>query len=190
MTDLDTANLPATALFWEGRVSELGGKLPRLVLAAGMFERYTEHARRVLFFARYECSELGSPSIESEHLLLGLTRQRGGLIREIFDQSHFPREVIREEIERRYVGRPKVPTSVEIPFSADVKRSLMLAAEESDQLSDTHIGCEHLLLGLLREGTSTAASILTRHGLQLDAVRHQITNIRPGSAGGQIEGAG
>ena len=49
-----------------------------------MFERYTEQARRVLFFARYEASQFGSPSIKSERLLLGLIRQGKGLTSRIF----------------------------------------------------------------------------------------------------------
>ena len=52
-----------------------------------MFERYTERARRVLFFARYEASQLGSISIETEHLLLGLIREGKGLTSRIFARS-------------------------------------------------------------------------------------------------------
>jgi len=83
-----------------------------------MFERYTERARRVLFFARYEASQLGSISIETEHLLLGLIREGKGLTSRIFARSHLSLENIRKEIEGRTVFREKVSTSVEIPFSA------------------------------------------------------------------------
>ena len=64
-----------------------------------MFERYTERARRVLFFARYEASQLGSISIETEHLLLGLIREGKGLTSRIFARSHLSLESIRKEIE-------------------------------------------------------------------------------------------
>ena len=64
-----------------------------------MFERYTERARRVLFFARYEASQLGSISIETEHLLLGLIREGKGLTSRIFARSHLSLENIRKEIE-------------------------------------------------------------------------------------------
>jgi len=84
-----------------------------------MFERYTERARRVLFFARYEASQLGSISIETEHLLLGLIREGKGLTSRIFARSHLSLENIRKEIEGRTVFREKVSTSVEIPFSAE-----------------------------------------------------------------------
>src|SRR5215208_4586706 len=116
-----------------------------------MFERYTERARRVLFFARYEASQLGSISIETEHLLLGLIREGKGLTSRIFARSHLSLENIRKEIEGRTVFREKVSTSVEIPFSAETKRVLQFAAEEADRLLHNYIGTEHLLLGILRE---------------------------------------
>ena len=86
-----------------------------------MFERYTERARRVLFFARYEASQLGSMSIETEHLLLGLIREGKGLTSRIFARSHLSLENIRKEIEGRTVFREKVSTSVEMPLSAETQ---------------------------------------------------------------------
>src|SRR4026207_402240 len=104
-----------------------------------MFERYTEEARRVLFFSRYEASQLGSISIETEHLLLGLIREGQGIGRRIFPRSHLPLESIRKEIEGRTVFRERVATSVEIPFSAETKRVLNFAAEEADRLAPHHL---------------------------------------------------
>jgi hypothetical protein len=142
-----------------------------------MFERYTERARRVLFFARYEASQLGSFSIESEHLLLGLIREGKGLTSRLFARSHLSLETIRREIEGRTVFREKVSTSVEIPFSAEVKRALGFAAEEADRLGHNYIGTEHLLLGLVREERSVAASILTDKGMRLQTVREDIVQL-------------
>ena len=142
-----------------------------------MFERYTERARRVLFFARYEASQLGSSSIETEHLLLGLIREGKGLTSRIFARSHLSLENIRKEIEGRTVFREKVSTSVEIPFSAETKRVLQLAAEEADRLLHNYIGTEHLLLGILREERSVAASILMEKGMRLNAVREDIVQL-------------
>src|SRR5215211_7012118 len=116
-----------------------------------MFERYTERARRVLFFARYEASQLGGLSIETEHLLLGLIREGKGLTSRIFARAHLSLENIRREVEGRSIFREKVSTSVEIPFSAEVKRALGYAAEEADRLRHNYVGTEHLLLGILRE---------------------------------------
>src|SRR5437763_324362 len=139
-----------------------------------MFERYTERARRVLFFARYEASQLGSIYIETEHLLLGLIREGKGLTSRIFARSHLSLENIRKEIEGRTVFREKVSTSVEIPFSAETKRVLQFAAEEADRLLHNYIGTEHLLLGILREERSVAASILMEKGMRLNTVREDI----------------
>ena len=142
-----------------------------------MFERYTERARRVLFFARYEASQLGSISIETEHLLLGLIREGKGLTSRIFARSHLSLENIRKEIEGRTVFREKVSTSVEIPFSAETKSVLKFAAEEADRLLHNYIGTEHLLLGILREERSVAASILIEKGMRLNAVREDIVQL-------------
>jgi len=142
-----------------------------------MFERYTERARRVLFFARYEATQLGSTSIETEHLLLGLIREGKGLTSRIFARSHLSLESIRKDIEGRTVFREKVSTSVEIPFSADTKRVLQFAAEEADRLLHTYIGTEHLLLGILREERSVAASILYEKGMRLANVREDIVQL-------------
>jgi ATP-dependent Clp protease ATP-binding subunit ClpC len=142
-----------------------------------MFERYTERARRVLFFARYEASQLGSISIETEHLLLGLIREGKGLTSRIFSRSHLSLESIRKEVESRAVYREKVSTSVEIPFSAETKRVLQYAAEEADRLLHNYIGTEHLLLGILREERSVAAIILMDKGMRLHQVREDIVQL-------------
>ncbi len=142
-----------------------------------MFERYTERARRVLFFARYEATQLGSTSIETEHLLLGLIREGKGLTSRIFARSHLSLESIRKDIEGRTVFREKVSTSVDIPFSTETKHVLQFAAEEADRLLHTYIGTEHLLLGLLREERSVAASILYEKGMRLASVREDIVQL-------------
>ena len=89
-----------------------------------MFERYTEQARRVLFFARYEACQFGSLSIKSEHLLLGLIRQGKGLTSRIFAQSNLSLDSLRKEIEGRIAVGENVATCVEIPFSDESKRIL------------------------------------------------------------------
>jgi uncharacterized protein (TIGR03435 family) len=145
-----------------------------------VFERFTEPARRVLFFARYEASQLGSVSIEPEHLLLGVFREGKGLVGRIFARSHFPIESVRKEIEGRTAFREKISTSVEIPFSPQTKRILASTAEEADRLMHDYIGVEHLLLGILREERSVAASILREKGMRLETVRDQIVQLRAG----------
>jgi ATP-dependent Clp protease ATP-binding subunit ClpC len=137
-----------------------------------MFERYTESARRALFFSRYEASELRRLSIETEHLLLGLLRGVRGLTRDLFADAHLSYDEIVEKMQT--TTGEKLAVSVEIPFSEQTKRALHAAAEESDRLGHAYIGTEHLLLGLLGDEHSVAGSILATHGLHLDPVRKDI----------------
>src|ERR671937_2302165 len=138
-----------------------------------MFERYTEKARRVIFFARYEASQFGSPYIETEHLLLGLLREDKALTNR-FLRSHASVESIRKQIEGHTTIREKVSASVDLPLSNECKRVLAYAAEEAERLSHKHIGTEHLLLGLLREEKCFAAEILHERGLRLSTIREEL----------------
>lgn len=134
-----------------------------------MFERYTEKARRCIFFARYEASQFGSPYIEAEHLLLGLLREDKNLFREL-QIGTISIDSIRAEIAKNSPSREKINTSVDLPMSNRTKRILAYGAEEAERLCHKHIGSEHLLLGLMRE-PSLAAEILTKPGITLDAAR-------------------
>ena len=138
-----------------------------------MFERYTERARRVIFFARYEASNVGSMTIETEHLLLGLLREDRNLFNR-FLRNHSSIESIRKEIEGRTTIREKVSTSIDLPLSNECKRILAYAAEEAERLNHRHIGTEHLLLGILREEKCVAAEILHERGLRLNAIREEL----------------
>jgi ATP-dependent Clp protease ATP-binding subunit ClpC len=135
-----------------------------------MFERYTEKARRVIFFARYEASQFGSHHIETEHLLLGLLREDRDVANRVA-RSGASVESIRRQIEKRTPVRKKVPTSVDLPLSEECKRVLRYSAEEADRFSHKRIGSKHLLLALLREPDCLAAKILRELGLQLESLR-------------------
>jgi len=130
-----------------------------------MFSRYTESAKRVIFFGRYEASQYGSSEIKTEHLLLGLFRGDRRLTRKIlgsggpikrFISSSSSIESIRRNI--RVIGG-KISTSEDIPLSRESKHVLEYAAEEADRFTDRHIRSKHLLLGLLREKSGLAAQL-------------------------------
>ena len=140
-----------------------------------MFEKYTEKARRVIFFARYEASQLGSRRIETEHVLLGLLREDKALASRFFPHSETILETVRKQVEGRTVVREKVSTSVELPLSDESKRVLTYAGEEADRLMCNYIGTEHILLGLLREERAVAAEILYENGLRLLRVRQELS---------------
>jgi len=111
-----------------------------------VFERYTESARRALFFTRYETSAPGGAAIETEHLLLGLVREAEGITRDLLARANVSLEGLRKEIRSRALPGERVPTSVEIPFSPDTKRILAATAAEAEGLGHHDIGTEHLLL--------------------------------------------
>jgi ATP-dependent Clp protease ATP-binding subunit ClpA len=138
-----------------------------------VFERYTEKARRVVFFARYEASQFGSPYIETEHLLLGLLREDKALSNR-FLRSDGAVEGIRKQIEAHSMPGERVPTSADLPLSNESKRVLAYGAEEAERLGHKYIGTEHLFLGLLREETCFAAAILHERGLRLAVVREAL----------------
>ena len=140
-----------------------------------MSERYTEDARRALFFARHEASQLGVQSIATEHLLLGLLRETKGLTGRLLAPCRI--KELRNEIAARLEPREKFPTSVEIPFSPETRNVLQFAVQEADRLLHREIGTEHLLLGLLREERSVAGTILVDRGMRLESVREQVANL-------------
>jgi len=139
-----------------------------------MFERYTEKARRTIFFARYEASQFGSSFIESEHLLLGLLREDKALSFALL-RSH-SMEDIRKQIEEHTTTGQHVPPSVDLQLSDEGKRILILGADEAQALGHRHIGTEHLLLGMLREDGSFAAAILRERGISLEQARAYASN--------------
>ncbi len=143
-----------------------------------MFERYTEEARRTIFFGRYEASRFGSAHIETEHLLLGLLREDKALASR-FLRSHAAVESIRKQIEEHTPPAENIPTSQDLPLSHECKRVLAFGAEEAQRLNHKHIGTEHLLLGILREEKCLAAQLLGEQGLSLRSVRQQVQ--RPGT---------
>lgn len=138
---------------------------------------YSQLARRVLFFARYEATQLGSDTIEPEHMVLGMIREGKGMTAQIFDRWGIPPQSIRQEIERQVTVGPRISTSVEVSFSPASQRVLEFAAEEADRLLHNAIEPEHLLLGILREERSVAASTLTAQGMRLTTVRAGIAGL-------------
>jgi ATP-dependent Clp protease ATP-binding subunit ClpC len=156
-------------------------KLDALIRRSPMFERYTEKARRVIFFARQEASELGGPAIEPHHILLGLIREDPPLITR-FCKLTLPLLDLRDRIRASTGPVKRLPASVDMPLSSQTKHVLSYAADESQQLNHRYLSTEHLLLGLLREEQTTAAEILIEHGVYLNIVRDELRGGTIGSA--------
>jgi len=143
------------------------------ILGCFMFERYTEQASRVIFFARYATSELGAECIETEHLLLGLLREDPALVKR-FLRPGDSIDAVRRDIEKETIrSEKKIAASLDLPLSAESKRVLAYAAEESEKLSHWNIGVVHLLLGLFRVESCIAARILQQHKIDPSIIHRE-----------------
>jgi Clp amino terminal domain, pathogenicity island component len=136
-----------------------------------MFERYTEKARRVIFFARYEASQYGSTSIDTEHVLLGLVREAKGIL------SWAPgltAEDLRKRIDAHVLPATPLPANLDMPLSDDCRRAMEFASNEADRLAHRHIGTEHLFLGLLDVADCFAAKLLHDGGADAGRMRQKL----------------
>ena len=145
-----------------------------------MFESYTEAARKVVFFARYEASRFGSEYIGAEHLLLGILRTDDPLALRLLKAPE-KIESIREQVEKQFSRREKVSTSVDLPLSLECKRVLAYGAEEVERLNQKDVAVVHLLLGLLREEKCAASKILVKAGLTASQLRQEAIRLSPAS---------
>ena len=138
-----------------------------------VFERYTERARRAVFYARYEAAHSGPP-IEPEHLLLGIIRDDGGMMRGILAKRSIEVGDLQRELESLRPARPEPPVGMDIPLSGRSMRALELAERES--AGGGYLGVEHILVGILLEGGS-AATVLQKRGLDATVARHAIMQL-------------
>jgi ATP-dependent Clp protease ATP-binding subunit ClpC len=136
-----------------------------------MFERYTERARRIIFFGRYEASEVGCEFIEPDFLLVAIARENPEFCMRWLGADY---KQLHEHIAELYPRKAKITASTDLPLSNASKRVLAYATEEADRLGDRHIGSEHLFLGLLHEDGTTPKMLKARHE-DLKSVRKAIS---------------
>jgi ATP-dependent Clp protease ATP-binding subunit ClpC len=142
----------------------------------GLVDKFTEDAQRVLTLAQDEAQRLDHNFIGTEHLLLGLVGVEGCVAaRALKTLGAGPDEVRRgvESIE----GQGEHPVIGEIGLTPRLKKILELAVDEARLRKDRHVGTEHLLLGLLREGTGIAADVLARLDVSPARVREEIRRV-------------
>lgn len=142
-----------------------------------MFEKYTDKARRVLFFARYEASQFGASTITSAHLLLGLVREAEKTTIQILEQMGINVQELKERIISKNLPKKQVSTSVEIPLSEETKRVLHYAMKESMSLNHKYVGVEHILLGVLRDEHAFASQLLIEMGADLYRAKEILLDI-------------
>ena len=141
---------------------------------AGM-ERFTQRARRVLSLAHAEAERTRQPFIDTEHLLIGLIEEEGGVAGRVLREMGLEVERVREII-NRLKGVGATPPSEKIELSSATEQTLEQAVEEARRLGHAYIGTEHLLLALLHiEGTALEA--LRRLGATPDEIRRQTRRI-------------
>jgi ATP-dependent Clp protease ATP-binding subunit ClpC len=141
-----------------------------------MFELFTDRARRVVVQAQEEARTLGHNYLGSEHILLGLIDEGGGLAAKVLESLEISPETVRQRVEEG-IGRGEQATSGHIPFTPQSKKVLELALTESRALGHSYIGTEHILLGLIRQNDGVAGQVLTGLGADLDGAREQVIRI-------------
>ena len=143
-------------------------------MLVGMFERYTDRARRVLVLAQEEARLLNHGFIGTEHILLGLIDEGEGVAAKTL--SSFGIELDKARAEVTKILTPQAPQAGpgSPPFTPRTKKVLELSRREALQLGHRYIGTEHLLLGLLREGEGVAVQVMTALGADLAVVRQRV----------------
>ena len=142
-----------------------------------MFERYTDKARRVLFFARYEANHHGAAVITSEHLLLGLLREGERTSVMILEQMGISIRDLKTRLSTGQVLEKSPLPSTEIPLSEEVKRILHWSVQESVALNHKHVGVEHILLGILRDDHASASQILADMGADIYSAKEVLLEV-------------
>jgi ATP-dependent Clp protease ATP-binding subunit ClpC len=137
-----------------------------------VFERFTDRARRVLVLAQEEARLLNHGFIGTEHLLLGLIHEGDGIAAQALESLGISLEAVRDRVEEK-IGPSGSDLTGSPPFTPRAKKVLELSLREALQLGHNHIGTEHILLGLVREGEGVAAQVLV--GLGADLLRVRVT---------------
>jgi ATP-dependent Clp protease ATP-binding subunit ClpA len=148
-----------------------------------VFERFTDRARRVVVLAQEEARMLNHNYIGTEHILLGLVRERDGVAAKALESLNISLEAVRQQVEE-IIGRGQAAPTGHIPFTPRAKKVLELSLREALQLGHNYIGTEHILLGLIREGEGVAAQVLQKLGADLDRVRQTVIQLLSGYTAG------
>jgi ATP-dependent Clp protease ATP-binding subunit ClpC len=140
------------------------------------FDRFTERARKVLGLAQEEAQRLQHNYIGTEHLLLGLLREREGIAAKVLSNLGLEINKVRSAV-AFIIGRGDRIVLGEIGLTPRTKKVIELAADEARHLAYGYIGTEHLLLGLVREGEGIAAGVLESLGVHLEKVRTETLKV-------------
>lgn len=134
--------------------------------------RFNGHAQHVLILAREEALSFNHQFIGTEHVLLGLLREQGGLASLALEKLGIAIDPVRAAIEER-IGRGNQPVEEEIDYVPRARKVLSLALDEAERQGSGYVRTEHILLGMVRDGSGVGADILDAFGV-LGKVRTQV----------------
>jgi len=144
-------------------------------VADSKMERFTQRARRVLSLAHEEAERMRHNYIGTEHLLLGLIREEGGVAGRVLRELDLDSERVKEMVER--LTAASRPPAGRIELAPTTEQVLQFAIEEARRMGHHYIGTEHLLLGLVRQDEGVAVDVLKRMGVTPEQVRRQTRRV-------------
>src|SRR6266851_6377357 len=144
---------------------------------AGMYERFTDRARKVMQLANQEAQRFNHEYIGTEHILLGLVKEGSGVAANVLKNLDIDLRKIRLEVEKIVQAGPDLVPLGKLPQTPRAKKVIEYSIEEARNLNHNYVGTEHLLLGLLREQEGVAAQVLVNLGLKLEDVREEVLNL-------------
>lgn len=139
-----------------------------------MFELFTDRARRVILYAREEAERMLQPFIDTEHVLIGLLKEKSGIAADIFSRRGVNVTILLRDIRNMAEQGTNLTIKGSLPFSPLAKKVLEHAIEEAKGLEHKYVNTEHILLGLVKENRGKACLILKRLGFDLVAIRDEI----------------
>jgi len=142
-----------------------------------MWQRFTERARKVVFFAQDEAQKFGEGYVSTEHLLLGLVREPDSAAAKVLNQLGVSLARVRSEVEKQ-LPRGDVRHNPDMTLTPRAKRVIDLAYDEARNLNNDYIGTEHLLLGLVREGDGLAGRVLAKLAVELEVARRLVVGLQ------------
>ena len=151
---------------------------------------FTERVRKVLSMARQEAIRLQHDYVGTEHILLGLIREGGGVAAHVLGNLGADLDQIHERVtESVRQGKATIALG-ELPYTSPAKKVLEFAMSEARELNHTYVGTEHLLLGLLRENKGIAAQVLNSMGVSLEEARSETLKVLGSDVGSSSPAGG
>ncbi|MFP4465667.1 MAG: ATP-dependent Clp protease ATP-binding subunit [Candidatus Goldiibacteriota bacterium] len=148
-----------------------------------MYDKFTDRARKVIAFAKEEAQRLGHDYLGTEHILLGIIKDGGGMAAAVMETMNTDLEKLKNDVEERVMdNKGGTMLAGEIPFMPQTKKVFELAAEDSQTMGHNYIGTEHLLLGLLKEEEGVAARVLKETGITYRKAKEMTISILGTSA--------